>query len=94
MTLAPVISRVVFYGATELAEIAYVSLQETSLELVAVIDDRNVGWKFIWGSVKDRSVLSSLSYDTILITRLDDGTDAIDKLSAAGVCRQKIATLE
>ena len=40
------ISRIVFYGAEDLAEIAYVSLQETSIQLVAVIDDTKVGTRF------------------------------------------------
>jgi DNA-binding MarR family transcriptional regulator len=35
--------RVVFYGAGDVAEIAYVSLQSTDLTLVGVIDDRRTG---------------------------------------------------
>lgn len=35
--------RVVFYGAGDVAEIAYVSLQRTDLTLVGVIDDRRTG---------------------------------------------------
>lgn len=35
--------RVVFYGAGDVAEIAYVSLQSTDLTLVGVVDDRRTG---------------------------------------------------
>jgi hypothetical protein len=35
--------RVVFYGARDLAEIAYVSLQRTDLALVGVVDDARTG---------------------------------------------------
>jgi hypothetical protein len=35
--------RVVFYGAGDVAEIAYVSLQRTDLTLVGVVDDRKRG---------------------------------------------------
>jgi DNA-binding MarR family transcriptional regulator len=35
--------RVVFYGAGDVAEIAYVSLMNTDLTLVGVVDDRRVG---------------------------------------------------
>lgn len=35
--------RVVFYGAGDVAEIAYVSLQRTDLDLVAVVDDTRTG---------------------------------------------------
>ena len=35
--------RIVFYGAGDVAEIAYVSLQSTDLTLVGVVDDRRTG---------------------------------------------------
>jgi DNA-binding MarR family transcriptional regulator len=35
--------RVVFYGAGDVAEIAYISLQHTDLTLVGVVDDRRRG---------------------------------------------------
>src|SRR5204863_9462867 len=38
--------RIVFYGAGDVAEIAYVSLQTTDLTLVGVIDDRRTGQFF------------------------------------------------
>ena len=38
-------SRIVFYGAGEIAEIAYLSLQETTLDLVEIVDDFKVGNK-------------------------------------------------
>lgn len=38
--------RVIFYGAGEVAEIGYVSLQRTDLRLVGVIDDRRKGQFF------------------------------------------------
>jgi DNA-binding MarR family transcriptional regulator len=38
--------RVVFYGAGDIAEIAYVSLQRTDLTLVGVVDDRRTGQFF------------------------------------------------
>jgi DNA-binding MarR family transcriptional regulator len=38
--------RIVFYGAGEVAEIGYISLQGSDLELVGVVDDRNGGRKF------------------------------------------------
>jgi DNA-binding MarR family transcriptional regulator len=35
--------RIVFYGAGDVAEIAYVSLQSTDLQLVGVVDDKRTG---------------------------------------------------
>ena len=92
--LAEGVSKVVFYGATDLTEIAYISLQETPIDLVAVVDDQKAGQKFIWGEVKGRSVLSSLTYDTILITIPGAGDDLIRELSEDGIHRRKIATIE
>jgi hypothetical protein len=40
------VKRVVFLGATELAEIAYISLHDTNVQLTAILDDRRVGKKF------------------------------------------------
>jgi len=40
------VTQVVFCGVDEVAEIAYLSLQEAGLELAAVLDDEAVGEKF------------------------------------------------
>jgi len=92
--LARGVSKVVFYGATDLAEIAYISLQETPVELMAVVDDRKRGEKFIWGEVKSPSILSSLSYDTILITIPGNGAEVIEKLLNEGIFSSQITFLE
>jgi DNA-binding MarR family transcriptional regulator len=62
--------RIVFCGANELAEIAYISLQEFPLKLVFVIDDRKVGEKFFEFTIKDSSQLQSIAYDKILMTEI------------------------
>ena len=41
------VRRLALYGTGDLAEIAFLSLLETSIELVAVIDDRKAGKKFM-----------------------------------------------
>ena len=63
--------RIVFYGAGEIAEIGYVSLQETDLELVAVVD--GVRTKPFFGlpvHPADRlqpSALDGLAFDRLVI---------------------------
>ncbi|MFC1826021.1 transcriptional regulator, partial [Thermodesulfobacteriota bacterium] len=37
------VQRIVFYGANDLAEIAYISLQETSIDIAVVVDDEKIG---------------------------------------------------
>ncbi|MEJ2494903.1 MAG: winged helix-turn-helix transcriptional regulator [Ignavibacteriaceae bacterium] len=62
------VKRVVFYGVSEIAEIAYISLQETAIKMVAIVDEKRVGKIFLGNVVKDPNLLGSLSFDRILIT--------------------------
>ncbi len=72
------VSRVVFIGATDLAEIAYISLHETEIQLTAILDDRRVGKKFFNHTVQagDRTEidhLRSYSSDHIRVWGFDAG---------------------
>ena len=62
------VKRVIFFGATELAEIAYLSLHDTNIELAAVLDDRRAGKKFFNHTVQVADVLESAIFDRILLT--------------------------
>ena len=79
------VSKVVFFGATDLAEIAYISLRESAIELVAVVDGPKAGERFIWGEVKSPSTLSLLTYDTLLVTIPGAGPELLETLSGLGV---------
>ena len=61
--------RVVFYGAGDVAEIAYVSLQRTDLTLVGVVDDRRRG-KFFEMTICDPAQLSGDSLDGVPYSRI------------------------
>lgn len=63
--------RVVFYGVSELTEIAYVTLQETDLELVAVVDEMQAQKKFFKYVVISLKELSAIEFDVVLLTRVD-----------------------
>ena len=81
--------RVVFYGAGDVAEIAYVSLQTTDLMLVGIVDDRRTGWFFdLMISPADQlstERLGAVSYDHLIVTSLQH-VDAIrEKLTHCGV---------
>ena len=86
--------RVVFYGATDLAEIAYISLKETPLQLVGVVDETKAGQHFVWGAVQELSTLKELAFDIVLVTLADAGEDVTQKLSAYGVSSETIATIQ
>lgn len=61
------VKRVVFFGMTDLTEIAYISLQETPLFLVGVLDKEHCGKKFMGIKIEDPIILTELIYDRILI---------------------------
>ena len=87
------IARIVFYGATDLAEIAYLSLKETPIELLAVVDDHKAGQRFVWGDVKEPAILFSMAFDMILITLPGAQDQVIYHLTESGISGEKIATI-
>ncbi len=60
--------RIVFAGVDEVAEIAYITLQETGLQLVGVVDDENTGKIFFGRSVGPIRTITNLYYDTVVVT--------------------------
>ena len=88
------VSKIVFCGASDFAEIAYISLQETSIEMVAVVDMIKAGEQFLGYSVLDPVYLNSLSFDRILITAIESRKIILDDIIEKGVPDSKIVTIE
>jgi DNA-binding MarR family transcriptional regulator len=88
------VQRVVFHGASDLAEIAFLSLQETGINLVAVVDDRKPGKRLLGHQIIESRELGGASFDRIVIT--EDGTrdPMLDRLMALGIPRDKIVFVE
>ena len=78
--------RIVFYGAGDVAEIAYVSLQNTDLALVGVVDDTRTGRFFnVEISSPDsltRETIAGVPYSHVVVT----------SLRAADAIRQRLAS--
>ena len=74
------IQRIVFYGAGDLAEIAYISLQETPIQLAAIVDDEKKGQRFMKQIVIDSDCLNGIEFDRILITNIDSRESALQKI--------------
>ena len=87
------VKRIVLYGANDLAEIAYLSLQESDIELVAVLDDKKDGQKFLSFTILDPNQLFCLNYDKIIITALKSREMITKKLLDKGVKPIRIETL-
>lgn len=62
------VKRVVFAGADEVAEIAYLTLQETELELSGIVDEEKAGKKFFGREILPIKNLGSIVHDSIVIT--------------------------
>jgi DNA-binding MarR family transcriptional regulator len=60
--------RIVFAGADEVAEIAYLTLQETGLQLVGVVDDERAGKIFFGKKIKPVNTIGEVRYDTVVVT--------------------------
>jgi DNA-binding MarR family transcriptional regulator len=60
--------RVVFAGADEVAEFAYITLQETKLELTGVVDTERAGEMFFGRKINPLSGLQNMEHDSIVVT--------------------------
>ncbi len=87
------VNRVAFFGAGDLAEIAYLSLQETSIELVAIIDEETAENKFFHLVVKNPKALPSIQFDKILITSINSEKNNPEKIVGWGVPATKVESI-
>jgi DNA-binding MarR family transcriptional regulator len=60
--------KVVFAGADEIAEIAYLTLQETDMELAGLVDEEMAGNKFFGREVLPVKGIGTMCYDCVVIT--------------------------
>jgi DNA-binding MarR family transcriptional regulator len=88
------VKRVIFFGATELAEIAYLSLQYTNIELAAVLDDLNVGKRFFDHKVQATGLLKSAIFDRILLTTSEFQDLIPDRLKKFGIAEDRVVMLQ
>jgi DNA-binding MarR family transcriptional regulator len=91
--MAQGVRRVVFYGKSDFAEIAFISLQETSIVMIAIVDDNKIGDVFLGSAVKNPAIIDSLSFDRILITSMNKEDATLERLLKIGIPRSKIVIL-
>ncbi len=87
------VKKILFYGAGEVAELAYLYLQLTGIRLVGIIDEQKTGNNFFSHVISGLERVRQDDWDMILVTRLDDSDDAIETLANGGVDHQRIATV-
>jgi len=79
------IANLVFYGAGDLAEIAYISLQQTSMKLIAIIDDEKTDIRFMKIPVMDPAHLDTISFDRIIVTAVNSRSAILKRLAQRGI---------
>ncbi len=88
------VKHLVFYGANDLAEIAFISLKATDIKLVGIVDDLRQGEKFLDFTVKSTGELSTLEFDRIIITTVDSKQAIYNKLREKKIPDERIIMLE
>ena len=62
------VKRVAFAGADEVAEIAYITLQEMDMELSGVVDEELAGREFFGRDIMPISGIQEMKYDCVVVT--------------------------
>ncbi len=84
---------ILFFGAGEVAELAYLYLQQTDIQLGGVVDDQGNGQRFFGFPVEHLHRLTIPDWDRVLVTRLEDPERDVQVLLENGVGRDRIITL-
>ena len=87
------VRRIVFYGADDLAEIAYISLQQSRIELVAVVDDGSIGKKFMQFTVAHPDRIESLWFDRVLIATINSTESIFEKIATMGISLSRVVAI-
>ena len=87
------VRRITLYGCGEVAELAHLCLQNTSIRLAGVFDDQYEGQKFSSHLVNSYEQLSNDGYEYVLLTQLEDIQSHFDRLVSIGVAPERILHL-
>ena len=84
---------ILFFGAGEVADLAYLYLQLTGIELAGIIDEQRTDQSFFGHCIGDLTRLEQRDWDMILLTRLDRTEQDMRALLERWVTVDRIATL-
>jgi DNA-binding MarR family transcriptional regulator len=84
---------ILFFGAGEVAELAYLYLKLSDIQLVGIVDDRQNGDDFFDFKIEGLDRLDRGDWDAVLVTRLDDTDRDIKYLIEKGVASNRVETL-
>lgn len=84
---------ILFYGAGEVAELAYLYLQLTDINLAGIIDEERLDETFFGLRIADLGRVDRADWDMILLTRLDHTEQDMRSLLEKWVTVDRIATI-
>jgi DNA-binding MarR family transcriptional regulator len=87
------VKQVAFAGADEVAEIAYITLQEMDMGLSGVVDEELAGKKFFGRDIVPISGIQGMEYDCIVVTSYLKREQIFKKLLGLRVPKGKIKTV-
>jgi len=84
------VKRIAFYGVSDLAEISYLIMKDTSIELSGIVDDTVAGKTFLKRMVVGDDQLNSMTFDRILITDIFYPLESYEKIISYGIHEDRI----
>jgi hypothetical protein len=87
------VERIKLYGCGEVAELAHLFLQNTSIKLGGVFDQKPDGRGFFGHMVKSYEQLAQDGYEYVLLTHTEDIQIHFDRLVSIGVAPERILHL-
>lgn len=84
---------VVFCGVDEVAEIAYLSLQETDIELAGILDTERHGKRFFSHTISPVEDIKNFGSDKIVITSFKRQGLLLEKLSELGIKADRVSQI-
>lgn len=84
------VKKVVFCGSDEVAEIAYITLQEFEIELIAVVDDEMGNKSFLGKKIRPIAELKAMNYDRVIVASFLKEKELLSDLLKTGVPSRKI----
>jgi hypothetical protein len=85
-------SRIAVYGTGEAAELAYLSITELGLEMVAVFDGAPEG-SFLGDTVRNIAEHQEVAFDLLVVATLHRDDAIVEELVRLGVPRERLLTL-
>ena len=85
--------RILLFGTSELAEIAFLTIHEMGLELVGVVDDVPDQTRFLGQAVRKINDVDSTSYDRVVVASLRWEDGGAVRLAGFGISPERIIIL-